>query len=37
MKVKVKDPAVLNEIKAGEQLEMVITEALAIAVQAPKK
>jgi hypothetical protein len=38
VKVKVKDPAVFKEIKAGEQVEMVITEALAIAVEAaPKK
>lgn len=35
--VKVKDPALLKEIKAGEQVEMIITEALAIAVEAPKK
>jgi hypothetical protein len=37
VKVKVKDPAVLQQIKAGEQVEMTITEALAIAVEAPKK
>ena len=35
--VKVKDPAIMKEIKVGEQVEMVITEALAIAVEAPKK
>lgn len=35
--VKVKDPALMKEIKAGEQVEMIITEALAIAVEAPKK
>jgi Cu/Ag efflux protein CusF len=35
--VKVKDPAVFSQIKAGEQVEMVITEAIAIAVEAPKK
>jgi hypothetical protein len=35
--VKVKDPAVFSQIKVGEQVEMVITEALAIAVEAPKK
>jgi Cu/Ag efflux protein CusF len=35
--VKVKDPALMKEIKVGEQVEMVITEALAIAVEAPKK
>ena len=37
VKVKVKDPAVFKEIKAGEQVEMTITEALAIAVEAPRK
>jgi len=37
VKVKVKDPGVLQQIKAGEQVEMTITEALAIAVEAPKK
>jgi Cu/Ag efflux protein CusF len=37
VKVKVIDPAVMKEIKAGEQVEMVITEALAIAVESPKK
>jgi Cu/Ag efflux protein CusF len=37
VKVKVKDPAVLKEIKPGEQVEMTITEALAIAVEAPRK
>ena len=37
VKVKVNDPAVMKEIKAGEQVEMVITEALAIAVESPKK
>jgi Cu/Ag efflux protein CusF len=35
--VKVKDPAVFSQIKVGEQVEMVITEAIAIAVEAPKK
>jgi Cu/Ag efflux protein CusF len=35
--VKVKDPAIMKEIKVGEQVEMVITEAIAIAVEAPKK
>ncbi len=35
--VKVKDPAVFAQIKAGEQVEMVITEAIAIAVETPKK
>ena len=35
--VKVKDPALMKEIKVGEQVEMVITEAMAIAVEAPKK
>ncbi len=35
--VKVKDPAVFAQIKPGEQVEMVITEAFAIAVEAPKK
>jgi Cu/Ag efflux protein CusF len=35
--VKVKDPQVFSQIKAGEQVEMVITEALAIAVEAPKQ
>lgn len=35
--VKVKDPAVFAQIKPGEQVEMVVTEALAIAVEAPKK
>jgi Cu/Ag efflux protein CusF len=35
--VKVKDPALMKEIKVGEQVEMVITEAVAIAVEAPKK
>ena len=37
VKVKVKDPAVLQQIKPGEQVEMTITEALAIAVEAAKK
>jgi Cu/Ag efflux protein CusF len=37
VKVKVKDPALMKEIKVGEQVEMVITEAVAIAVEAPKK
>jgi type 1 fimbria pilin len=37
VKVKVKDPGVLQQIKAGEQVEMTITEALAISVEAPKK
>jgi hypothetical protein len=37
VKVKVKDPAVLQQIKPGEQVEMVITEAFAIAVEAPRK
>jgi propanediol utilization protein len=37
VKVKVKDPAVFKEIKAGEQVEMTITEAFAIAVEAPRK
>jgi hypothetical protein len=37
VKVKVKDPAVLQQIKPGEQVEMVITEAFAIAVEAAKK
>lgn len=35
--VRVKDPAVFSQIKAGEQVEMVITEAIAIAVEAPQK
>jgi hypothetical protein len=37
VKVKVKDPAVLQQIQAGEQVELTITEALAIAVEAPRK
>jgi hypothetical protein len=37
VRVKVKDPAVLQQIKPGEQVEMMITEALAIAVEAPRK
>jgi Cu/Ag efflux protein CusF len=35
--VKVKDPQVFSQIKTGDQVEMTITEALAIAVEAPKK
>ncbi len=35
--VKVKDAGVLQQIKAGEQVEMTITEAVAIAVEAPRK
>jgi hypothetical protein len=35
--VKVKDPQVFSQIKVGEQVEMVVTEALAIAVESPKK
>jgi Cu/Ag efflux protein CusF len=35
--VKIKDPQVFSQIKAGEQVEIVFTEALAIAVEAPKK
>ncbi len=37
VKVKVKDPAMLQQVKVGEQVEMVITEAFAIGVEAPKK
>lgn len=37
VKVKVKDPAVLQQIKPGEQVELVITEAFAIAVEAQRK
>jgi hypothetical protein len=37
VKVKVKDPGVLQQIKAGEQVEMTITEAIAIAVEAATK
>lgn len=38
VKVKVKDPAVFQQVKAGEQVEMVITEAFAIGVEpAPKR
>jgi hypothetical protein len=37
VKVKVKDPLVLQQIKPGEQVELVITEAFAIAVEAAKK
>lgn len=33
VKVKVKDPAVFQQVKAGEQVEMVITEAVAIGVE----
>jgi len=37
VKVKVKDPAVLQQVKPGEQVELLITEAFAIAVEAQRK
>jgi Cu/Ag efflux protein CusF len=35
--LKVKDPAVLQTLKAGDLVEATYTEALAIAVEAPSK
>jgi hypothetical protein len=37
VKVKVKDPAMLQQVKLGEQVELLITEAFAIAVETQRK
>jgi hypothetical protein len=37
VEVKVKDPAVLKELKAGEDVEITYTEALVVDVVTPKK
>ena len=37
VEVKVKDPNVLKELKAGENVEITYTEALVVDVVTPKK
>jgi hypothetical protein len=37
VKVKVKDPAVLQQVKPGEQVELLIAQAFAFAVEAQRR
>ena len=37
VKVKVKNPAMLQQVKLGEQVELLITEAFAIPVEAQRR